>query len=104
MSTRSFKAAEGPTRENAQWHDSNDPVPPMLAQSLRAYFRDLPELLKTHRGKWVAHHGDEIVGFGRTERALYDKCFRLGLKEDEFLVSRIAPEIAAEEITWSSGV
>lgn len=104
MSTELFKAAVGHTHDNAQLHGTNDPVPPMLARSLRAYLRDLPELLKTHRGKRVAHHGEKVIGYGHTERALYDKRFRLGIREHEFLISRIAPEITAEEITWSSGV
>ena len=35
----------------------------MVLRSQRAYWRDLPELLKDrrNRGKWVAYHGEERV-------------------------------------------
>jgi hypothetical protein len=35
---------------------------PLLAQSTDAFYRNLPELLKKHYGKWVAYHGDEFMG------------------------------------------
>jgi hypothetical protein len=80
----------------------DDPVAPVLAESLEAFRRDLPELLKTQRGKWVAHHGSQQIGIARTAAALYQRCFRQGLKEHEFLVSHISPEIPDHEITWSA--
>ena len=33
------------------------------AQSLLAFYRNLPELLKTHNRQWVAFHGEELMGF-----------------------------------------
>jgi hypothetical protein len=89
-------------RENAAVDNGDDPIPPMLDRSLKAFRRDLPQLLKSHCGQWVAHRGDEIVGFGRTERELYKRCFGLGLKDDEFLVSRVSPEITDDQLTWSA--
>jgi hypothetical protein len=59
---------------------------PLLTQSMAAFYRNLPELLKKHYGKWVAYHGDELLGLGRTQTELYQKCLRRGLKEDEFIV------------------
>jgi hypothetical protein len=59
---------------------------PLTSQSIDAFYRDLPELLEQHNGKWVAYHGDKCIGVGPTETELYQKCFRLGLKEDEFAV------------------
>lgn len=44
---------------------------PMIQKSIDAFRRDLPELLKTHPGKWVAYHCDERVGFGKTQTELY---------------------------------
>ncbi len=58
----------------------------LSARSMQAFYRDLPELLKKHSGKWVAYHGDECFGVGRTETELYQKCLRHGLTEDEFIV------------------
>ncbi len=80
-----------------------DPFPPMLVRSLEAFRRDLPQLLQTDCGKWVAYHGDRQVGLGRTQTELYQKGFARGLKPDEFLVCSIEPEIPDEEITWSYG-
>lgn len=34
----------------------------------RAFFLQLPELLKTLRGKWVAIHNEEVVEIGGTMR------------------------------------
>jgi hypothetical protein len=51
-----------------------------------AFYRDLPELLKKHYRKWVAYHGNDCLGVGRTQTELYEQCLRRGLKEDEFIV------------------
>jgi hypothetical protein len=59
-------------------------IPSMLTRSMDAFYRNLPELLKKHYGKWVAYHGDECVGIGRSQTDLYQKCLRRGLPEDEF--------------------
>jgi hypothetical protein len=91
------------TRFTTAEDDIDDPVPPMLARSLEAFRRDLPCLLKTHYGQLVAYHGDEQMGFGKTETELYEKGFARGLKQDEFLVCAIEPEIPDEDITWSYG-
>ena len=91
------------TRPTTAEEDIDDPVPPMLARSWEAFRRDLPRLLTTHYGQLVAYHGDEQMGFGKTESELYEKGFARGLKQDEFLVCSIEPEIPDEEITWSSG-
>ncbi|HPM82015.1 MAG TPA: hypothetical protein PLF81_15015 [Candidatus Anammoximicrobium sp.] len=65
--------------------------------------RDLPRLLETDYGKWVAYCGNERLGLGRTQTELYERGFARGLKSDEFLVCSIEPEIPDEEITWSYG-
>ncbi len=64
---------------------------PMIQKSIDAFRRDLPELLKTHPGKWVAYHGDEQVGFGRTQTQLYQRCFARGLTRDDFIVGFTEP-------------
>ena len=65
--------------------------PPMIRKSIAAFRRDLQELLKTHRGQWVAYHGDERLGFGRRQTPLYQECLRRGLSRDEFIVWGIEP-------------
>ncbi len=59
---------------------------PMIQKSIAAFRRDLPELLKRHRGSWVAYHGDERIGFGKTQTRLYEECFGRGLTRDDFVV------------------
>lgn len=71
----------------AAWQAFMDSEPlPMIQKSIDAFRRDLPEMLKKHRGKWVAYHGDERIGFGKTQTGLYQKCFRRALTQDDFIV------------------
>lgn len=71
-------------------------VAPLIECSQAAFRRDLPDLMKTHFRHWVAYHGDERVGFGRTQFELYDLCRFRGLHEDEFVVRSIEPEMSDE--------
>ena len=71
--------------------DAEASVSPILRRSFDAFYRNLPELLKTHCRQWVAFHGDECIGFARTQTELYQRCLRQGLKEDEFEVLLISP-------------
>ena len=67
---------------------------PGIAASQAAFRRDLPELLKKRPRQWVAYHADEQIGFARSPFELYEKCFRLGFQEEEFVVRQIMEEIA----------
>ena len=68
----------------------SDPSP-LIQQSIDAFRRDLPELLKRHRGKWVAYHGNERLGFGSSERELYQAGFQSGLTRNDFIVAPVKP-------------
>ncbi len=46
--------SEGIAAGNHAVDGADEPVPPMLARSLEAFRRDLPRLLETDYGKWVA--------------------------------------------------
>ncbi|HKI32189.1 MAG TPA: hypothetical protein VKA46_10000 [Gemmataceae bacterium] len=61
-------------------------VPPLIAGGRKAFLRDLPQLLKTHRGWCVAYSGDRRLGISRSALKLYDECFRQGLARTEFIV------------------
>ncbi len=86
--------AKGP-----QLPDKGDTLPtkpaiPDIIQEAQAAFRlALPELWRQRPGQWVAYHGAEQIGFSTSKRALYEVCFRRGLKRGEFLVRRIEPQI-----------
>jgi hypothetical protein len=76
-------------------------MPEGLRVSKEAFLRDLPQLLlrKKLRKKWVAYHGSRRLGFDVSETALYQKCFRMGLREEQFYVGWIMPhEEEPEEI------
>ena len=79
---------------------------PMIQKSIDAFRRDLPDMLKTHRGNWVAYHGDERMGFGKTETELYHECFRRGLTRDDFVVCGVEESVfdPDEEIEITSDV
>lgn len=79
---------------------------PMIQESIDAFRRDLPELVKTHNGKWVAYHGNERIGFGRTQTELYEEGFRRGLTRNDFVVFGIEPNAwdPDEEIECSMDV
>lgn len=73
------------------------PVPPMIRRANEAYLRDLPEMLRTHYRQWVAYHGDQRLGFGRSKRQLVGECLRRGLPDDEFVVYSVEPEIPDDD-------
>jgi hypothetical protein len=78
----------------------------MITKSIEAFRRDLPEMLKTRRGWWVAYHGGERIGFGRSKTDLYEECFRRGLTRDDFVVCGVEESTfdPDEEIEFSPDV
>jgi hypothetical protein len=69
----------------------NPEIRPLMLRSQQAFWKDLPELLKTkrNRGKWVAYHGEERGALGRTDVDVYQECFRRGLERGEFYVGQV---------------
>jgi len=84
---------------------NSEPLP-MIQKSIDAFRRDLPELLQMNRGQYVAYHGDERIGIGRSQISLYDKCFQRGLTRDDFVVCGIDEGVfdPDEEIEITSDV
>ena len=84
-------------------------IPPLVLQSQKAFWRDLPELLKVKRNHktWAAYHGDERVAITRSDVEAYQECFRRGLKHEEFYVGRLKvdpdgiPPWGTIEADWS---
>jgi hypothetical protein len=74
-------------------------VPPLIQRGQEAFRRNLPQLLKKHRGDWVAYSGDRQLGVGRSKRELYQRCLHQGLGPDEFVGRGIAPEMP-DELDW----
>jgi hypothetical protein len=67
-------------------------IPSGIRRSQEAYWRELPQLLRTrnHLGKWVCYHGDERIGIG-THEELIRECLRRGLPDDAYDLGVIAP-------------
>ena len=74
-------------------------VSPLIRGGLEAFSRDLPELLKTHKGRFVAYSGDRRLGIDQSKFRLVRLCLNQGLTVSEFIVLGIAPAIP-EDLDW----
>jgi hypothetical protein len=83
------------------WPDPR--VPPLLRISEWAFQRDLPELLKKHKGKYVAYNGLRRIAIERSIRKLMDLCTRQGLFWYEHIVRLIDPAKECHEPIWEGG-
>src|SRR5262249_28662694 len=87
----SVDAAAAPPRPSTAPCDPRD----LLGeQALRAFWRDLPQLLQERYRQWVAYHGDRQLGFARTKYELCQECERQGFARDEVLIRSIEPEMS----------
>ena len=64
-------------------------VPPIIELAERTFWRDLPQLLKDHYGKWVCYHGDQIIGFADSSFDLCDECARRGIPERDYFLEYV---------------
>jgi len=66
-------------------------IQPAMLRAQRTFWRELPELLtnKRNHGKWVACHGDERLGVGKTCTELYQRCLWHGLQRGTFYIGKI---------------
>jgi hypothetical protein len=71
-----------------------EPTP--IRKARAAWRRDLPTLLRTHPGQWVAYHEERRIAVGSNKTDLFQQCLRNGLQRGEFLVLRIEPEVEHE--------
>jgi hypothetical protein len=63
-------------------------------ESVAAFIRDLPALLRTDAGRWVAYANGHRVRIAATQTELYRHCLKeLGLGHDEFVVCCIVPDV-----------
>ena len=75
-----------------------DPVraadnPALGPLALATYRRDLPRLLEERPGQWVAYHGDQFVGFAKTQLQLVQECISRGYRGRDYVVCCIEPEL-----------
>ena len=60
------------------------------------YLSELPDLLETNRGDWVAYTAHERIALHRDPQKVYRACCERGLKEGEFLLACIEPNVRTE--------
>jgi hypothetical protein len=94
MSQLTLEGLVQPKQPSVDANSDCGEIPEGIRRSQEAYWSDLPELvrLKSRSRRWVAYHGDERVGFGKTSAELYDRCLRVRkLRKDDFYVDRLEP-------------
>ena len=64
----------------------------LAQQALRAFQRDLPQLMAESPGQWVAYQGERRLGFALLKHILYQQCFDSGLQRDQFVIFCIEPQ------------
>jgi hypothetical protein len=62
------------------------------------YWQDLPRLLVTQPGRWVAYGPDGLIGEGEDPTTLYRKCFSQGFVAGHFLVTRVEPDLPVADL------
>lgn len=62
---------------------------PSLIPEEDAYIRMLPELLKTHLGKYVVIHGGEVIASGDREHEIIQSAFRTAPGQSMFFLARV---------------
>jgi hypothetical protein len=67
-------------------------------QSWAAFERELPHLLETSRGQWVAYSGDQRLGVGPLHTRLYEECVQRGFAPEELVICQIEPVLGQEGV------
>jgi hypothetical protein len=80
----------GPTQADSTQAAEKPSLGPL---ALVAFRRDLPRLLQERPGQWVAYHGDQLVGFAKTDLELYQECERRGYRGRDYVIYCIEPEL-----------
>ena len=70
-----------------------------LLAAERRYLRDLPQLLVSKPGRWVAYTSQGLIADGDDELAMFRACDERGLRRGQFVVARVEPDLPAAEIT-----
>ena len=70
-------------------HDEPIVIPPLIVEAIDTFIRDLPSLLPTHEGQWVAYNGSRRLGFEKDDLVLHRRCGELGLGDEEYLVFHV---------------
>ena len=72
---------------------------PDLQAAERLYLNDLPAMLESKPGRWVAYSSQGLIVEGDDELAVFQVCYAQGRRRGEFLVACVEPDLPAAEIT-----
>jgi hypothetical protein len=67
-------------------------LPPGIVKALRVFKAHFPELLKKYPRQWAACDTTRFLFVGESWDAIYKRCVKRGLKEDEFVVCCLLPD------------
>jgi hypothetical protein len=79
-----------------------DRLDKLIQRSHQTFMRELPELLKRHRGQWVAYHGDQRLGFAHNSTKLIRQWHARGVPQGELGLFMVVPDYPDEDIVWIS--
>ena len=77
-----------------------DRLDKLVQRAHGTFMRELPELLKSHRGQWVAYHGDQRLGFNRDDVKLIKEWHARGVPQGELGIFLVVPDIPDDDIEW----
>lgn len=69
---------------------------PLVEAGQAAFQQSLEGLLRTHRGKWVAFLGEQMVCVAKTQTAAYAECIRRGLNKRDLAVRLVTEPVVVE--------
>ena len=81
-----------------------DRLDKLIQRAHGTFIRELPELLKSHPGQWVADHGDQRLGFSRDDMKLYKQWYDRGVPRGELGVFRASCPIIRKRTLFTSGL
>ncbi len=76
------------------------PGPAALREAVAAFRRDLPGLLQTHPGQWVAYRGGRRIGFADSKTLLLRYCGGEGHRPADLFVAKVQPEMPPAAADW----
>jgi hypothetical protein len=77
------------------------PGPALLREAAAAFRNDLPDLLRTHPGQWVAYRGGRQIHFGDSKTSLLHSCYAAGYRDEEIFVAKVQPEPPPARAGWA---
>ena len=73
---------------------------PDYAAAEKRYLEDLPQLLESEAGRWVAYGPQGCITEGDDWATVMQECERRGLATDHLLIGRVEPFVEVIEENW----